>query len=285
MKINQKKAFSTCLLFYVLLLHLAIVGFASESTIIVGDDPEKEIRLFDGEWLTNEFDDTEWDDLDEDLEKIYKHLDDNWNNENASEPLYDNTGEEYNNPNNYKKYSKYDYVDIIQVRVENLDKSKAKMVVEVNGDADSPDRIWFLFLWSDCTGDKDNLLFVGVFIPEGLGGSETSYYIWEQGDDDGNGTIDFDNNGHNIEMEFDSDHWNDVKDCSIKAIMMTTKEEDEDMVIDIFPGTETNAVFLWFWILLFIIILIILAFIILYFYLKNRKKKRELPKLKSQRSV
>lgn len=289
MKQKWKKIGCFSVLIYILVIQFSIIGVAAESTVIVGDDPEKDLRLFDGEWLVDEFDDTSWDDLDEGLDEVYNSLDRNWDNSKACDPLYDNTGESYNNPENYKKYTTYCYVDIIQIRVEDLDTTKAKMVVEVNGDAEDADRVWFLFIWSDCgpDDDSDDIVFVGIFIPESLGGGGGAYYEWEQGSDDGNGTVDFDNSGHNIEMEFDSSNWDNVKKCKIKAIMMTTEDEittgfeDADMVIDIFPGSSGNLCDLWWLWLLLIILIIVITLIILYYYWRKRKQKNS-PKIKNR---
>lgn len=284
-----KQICGTGLLVYILVINIAIIGVAAESsegTIIIGDDPEKDLRLFYGDWLTDEFEDTDWDDTDESLDEIYNKLERNWDSSDACEKLYDNTGEEpYYNPENLRTYSDYDFVDILQVRVENLHKSRAKMVVDLNGDAEDTDYIWFIFVWSDCggKGDKD-ISFMGYYLPEIIEGGMT-YYEWEQGSDGGNDTIDFDNDGHTIEMEFDSDNWDEVEDCQIKAMMMSTKDEldidydDADMVVDIFPGKSENSELWWLWILL-IIIIIIIALLALYFYLKKRKQNKNVPKVK-----
>ena len=266
---------------YVLLVNCSIFCLAQEGTHIIGDDPVKtDLRRFDGEWLIDEFDDTNWDDLDEGLNDVYNGLYSHWDDRKANELLYDNTGENYYNPDCLKKYLDNDFADVTQLLVTDLDEDVAKMVVRVNGDADSANKPWFLFVWSDCVGsDSDDLVMFGVFVPgdDDIGGEDYSFYEWDQGNSNGNGTLDFDNAGHDIEMEFDAENWENVKLCNIRAIMLTTANEEyelleeEDMIIDIFPGVESANQLTWLWILLIIIIAIVAVILI---YLIIRRKKR-----------
>lgn len=283
-------------LFFILFLNFSVFGLCAENgTVIIGDDPEKtDLRDFDGEWLADNLEDTDWDDLDSGLNEVYNTLYNHWDDEDANDLLYDNTQEEYYNPDNLEKYTEDDFVDIIQLRVENLDEDTATMIVEVNGDAGDADKVWILFVWTDCAGiGADNLIFVGIFVPGDIGGEDMHYYGWEQGNDDGNGTIDFDNHGSNIEMDFDSASWDKVEHCNVRAMMLTTTDDEvddldeADMVIDIFPGTEDQMLD-WWWILLLILIIIIIAFLV-YLYIRSRNKRAQLPnkhpKVKGKRSV
>lgn len=281
-------------LIYLFIMHLSVLGLAADiNTVIVGDDPTiEDLRNFDGEWLDEELTTNDWTDIDESLDDIYGDLYDNWDDNKANEHLYDNTQDTYYNPDCLRKYTDNDFVDIVQIRVEDLHKDTAKMVVEVNDDADSCDKIWVLYLWSDCAGDdSDDLVMFGMFIPGGLNTDDITFYSWEQGSDSGNGTLDFEDSGRSIEMDFDSENWDKVKHCNIKAIMATPDKEEYDnieevnMVIDIFPGVERNDLQDWWFWLLILVIIIIVAICVGYLYWRRRRKRSEIQHAKNKTNI
>ena len=80
-------------------------------------------------------------------------------------------------------------------------------------------------------------------------------------------------------MDFDTANWDNVRHCNVRAMMLTTDENDytdleqADMVIDIFPGVEQNNLQDWWIWLLILIIIIIVALIVIYLYWRSKKKK------------
>lgn len=283
MKVNYIKLFYICLLSNLILIYSLPMILGNESRVVIGEDDIDDLRKFEGDWLAEEFDDSWWEFDDERVDDVYAKIARHWDDEEACEPLYNPDVDGPDNPEEYKDYTDYTYIDIFKIEVRDLDKDTAVMVVRVKGDAGDADEPWALFIWSDCTGDtEDNIYFVAISAPDGIGGEDVDGYSVRQGNKNETGSIDYESDGSDIELDFDPNMWKDVKECNIYAMMLTPKsekwdeDEEPDIIIELFPkGEYIRWLDFWFWFWLLIICLITLAAVIfIYYWYKKRKKSK-----------
>lgn len=254
-------------------LHFINLGLCATEDVVILEDSEGDLRMFDGDWIDDKvLEDEDWDDLTSELNDVYEALRDNWDNAEASQIPPD--------------MNSFDYVDVVMVELKDLDEDTAKMVVTVKGDAEDPENAWYLFIWSDCEQSDDEYLFFAVFIPEGLGGESIGAYYTQFGDGNETGEVEFDDGGSEIMMDFPSDWYDEERECNPRLIMGTPEIPIDEidhiseatMIIDIYPNATSFIDLWWLWLLLIIIGVIVILGV--YLVIRKRKKARSKSKMK-----
>lgn len=283
MKLNYIRLFYICLLSNLFLIYsMPMITLGAESRIVIGEDDIDDLRNFEGDWLVDEIEKEWWNFEKTDLGKTYDKLERHWDDEEACEPLYNPDVDGPDNTNEYKDYTDYTYIDIFKIEVRDLDKDVATMVIRVKGDAEDSDNPWVLFLWSDCDDDDTvDIFFIAIHAPDGIGGSDVDGYIVEQGSYNESGNIDYNDEGSDIEMDFDPDSWTDVKECNIYAIMITPKSDnwdedsEPDVIVELFPKGEYSILldfWFWFWLILVCLVVLVVCVLVYYWYKKRNGK-------------
>lgn len=273
MKKAHKKMVGFCGIVYLIMLQL-MVGVMAANELIIGSDPELDQRSFEYDWINDNLPEADLDNLD-DLDAVYDGLCEHWDDPDAAQQV---------------SSSKYDFADITQIKVENLDEENATYIVSVKGDAESTDYIWFLYIWTDCgNNDDDAYYLIGLYYADtGLGGGDVNIYVGTAGNENVSGEMDFNNAGHDIEMTFPSDWWDNAQECQVRAMIITTAEknpdslEDIEFVIDIYPCSEFDLWALLFWLLL---ILLLIAIALLIWYLLKRRNRNRANRAKNSKRI
>jgi len=264
---DKKKLLCISVLTFFFFSYCITFASASENTVVIGDDPANDMRAFDEETASEEYEDFEELTLDEDsfagsLNKMFEDIQEDWNDPDIARPL---TTEEYED---------YKGIDLEQIKVSDLDEDEAKLEFKTHGNPEDLD-VFMVFFWSNCSPSGDH--FGGMIVAyRGLTLWETTYLIYYDNETE-YGEVEMDN--HGFEITFPSDWYERESNCGLKAMTITLDDVDspELVFMDLFPNEQTVLGFVfdnWFWILLILAISIV-SIVFIYYLNKMRKKEKK----------